>query len=248
MGSEAPLGVALPEGALNRNARSWQHALNSAATLLLLLALAALPALGQELPGQEAPGQEPLVNEDDATLPETSLGNVVQTARSHYDSGVRMMKQAAKLAAKAAEAETPEKREKLEKKVASLREGAMEEFKEAIGYNPRMLEAYAGLGAALSEVGRPDQALGVHARALGLEPENEENFHGWAQALLDLNMLGDATQAYTSLRETRPEQAATLLTLMKSWLAEKRTDPGELEPADVERLANWIRLQEDGAG
>jgi hypothetical protein len=124
---------------VNRNTRGSHDALNSAATLVLLLALAALPALGQE-----APGQEPLINEDDATLPETSLGNVVQIARSHYDSGVRMMKQAAKLEAKAAEAETPEKREKLEKKVASLREGAMEQFKVAIGYNPKMLEAYAG--------------------------------------------------------------------------------------------------------
>lgn len=243
MGSEAPVGVALPEEALKQNAHSSHQALKSASTLLLLLALAALPALGQE-----APGQEPLINEDDATLPETSLGNVVQTARFHYDSGVRMMKQAAKLEAKLAEAETPEKRQKREKKVASLREDAVDQFQEAIGYNPKMLEAYAGLGGALSESGRPDLALGVHARALGLDPENKENFHGWAKSLLDLNMLGDATQAYTSLREARPEQAATLLSLMKSWLAEKRTDPGELEPADVERLANWIKLQEDGAG
>jgi len=243
MGSEAPLGVALPEEALNQNAHGSHQALDSAATLLLLLALAALPALGQE-----APGQEPLINETDATLPETGLGNVVQTARLHYDSGVRMMKQAAKLEAKANEAETPEKREKRENKVVSLREGAMKQFQEAIGYNPGMLEAYAGLGAALSEAGRPDQALGVHARALGLEPEDEENFHGWAQAMLDLNMLGDATQAYTSMREARPEKAATLMTLIKSWLADKRTDPGELQPADLERLANWISDQENGAG
>jgi tetratricopeptide (TPR) repeat protein len=243
MGSEAPLGVTLPEEAMNQDARSSHQALDSAATLVLLLALAALPALGQE-----APGQEPLINEDDATLPETSLGNVVQTARFHYDSGVRMMKQAAKLEAKAAEAETLEKRAKREKKVASLREGAIGQFQEAIGYNSGMLEAYAGLGAALSEIGRPDQALQVHARALGLEPEDEENFHGWAQALLDLNMLGDATQAYTSMREARPKKAATLLALMKSWLAEKRTDPGELEPSDLERLATWISDQEDGTG
>jgi len=206
--------------------------------LVLLLALAALPALSQD----------PLINETDATMPESSLGNVIQTARTHYDSGVRMMKQAAKLEAKIDEAETPEKRDKREKKVASLREGAMGQFKEAIGYNPQMLEAYAGLGAALSEFGRPDQALSVCARALKIDPEDEENFHGWAEALLDLNMLGDATQAYVSLRETRPNQAATLMTLMKSWLAEKRTDLGELEEADVERLADWIKLQEDGAG
>ena len=212
--------------------------MNFAATFLLLLALAALPASGQD----------PLINETDASMPETSLGNVVQTARSHYGAGVRMMKQAAKLAVKATEAETPEKREKLEKKTVSTRQGAIEQFKEAIGYNKEMIEAYAGLGAALSESGRPDQALSVHARALGLEPEDEENFRGWAQAMLDLNMLGDAAQAYSSLRETSPEQAATLLTLMKSYLGEKRTDPGELEQEDLERLANWIKLQEDGTG
>ena len=228
---------------MKRNACRPQLALNSAATVLLLLALVVTPALGQE-----APGQDPLVNEDDATLPETSLGNVIQIARSHYDSGVRMTKQASKLATKAAEAETPEKREKLEEKAASLRAGAVEEFKEAIGYNPTLFKAYARLGATLSEDGRPDQALGVHARALQLEPEDEENFYGWAQALLDLNMLGDATRTYASLRETRPEQAATLMELMRSWLAEKRTNPGELDPADIERLANWLDLQEDGTG
>ena len=111
-----------------------------------------------------------------------------------------------------------------------------------------MLEAYAGLGAVMSDTGRSDQALKVHARALGIDPEDEENFQGWAQALLDLNLLADATQAYTSLLDTRPDQAATLMTLMKNWLVEKRADPGGLSGADVERLADWIDAQEGGVG
>lgn len=87
MGSKTPLSTALPEEVVNRNTRSLLNALNSAATFLLLLALAAIPALAQGVPGQD-----PLVNEEDA----------------------------------------------------SLRQGAVDQFQEATGYSPRMLEAYAG--------------------------------------------------------------------------------------------------------
>jgi hypothetical protein len=40
-------------------------------------------------------------------MPESGLGSVIQIARMHYDSGLRMMKQANKAEAKIDAAETP---------------------------------------------------------------------------------------------------------------------------------------------
>ena len=63
----------------------------------VVLALAAQPTLGQD----------PLISETDATMPESGLGSVIQIPRMHYDSGLRMMKQANKAEAKIDAAETP---------------------------------------------------------------------------------------------------------------------------------------------
>lgn len=51
-------------------------------------------------------------------------------------------------------------------------------------------------------------------------------------------MLGDATTAYSSLVQSQPERTAILMQAKKEWLTEKQADPGDLDPADVDRLAS----------
>jgi uncharacterized protein YpuA (DUF1002 family) len=53
-------------------------------------------------------------------------------------------------------------------------------------------------------------------------------------------MLGDATNAYATFAEQGSPRAAVLMEEIKKWLAAKQTDPGDLDPADVQRLADWV--------
>jgi tetratricopeptide (TPR) repeat protein len=196
--------------------------------------------------GRTGPADEP--SSYDTLFDQSDLGNVAQTANAHYHTGARQLKRAEKLEAKVGESEPGEKRDKAEAKVQKAYDEAIEEFKQAIGYAPDMMEAYAGLGIALRRVGMNEDALKVHATALSKSPQDLDNFEGWAESLLALNMLGDATTAYSSLVQSQPDQAAILMQAMKDWLIEKQANPGDLSPADVDRLAGWIERNERGAG
>lgn len=214
---------------------------------LLLAALLLVPAtLTAQSEEREAPNREP--SADETLFEQSDLGNVAQAARFSWAAGDRELQAARKLERRADEAPDETKRDELLAKRTTALERAVGHFEEAIGYNPRLLDAYTGLGTALRGLDRHADALRVHARALELDDGREEDFRGWAEALLGLDMLGDATTAYGQLVATRPDRAAILMDEMKAWLAEKRQDPGELRPEDVQRLADWIAAQEAGAG
>ena len=136
----------------------------------------------------------------------------------------------------------------MEKKALKAWESAVEEYTEAIGYDPDLLPAYAGLGQAFRRLGRPMEAMQANVAALKLDPQDDANFEGWVDSLLALDMLGDATQAYTRLATQDPEKAEYVMSALKSWLASKKADPGELDPAHVERLATWIDQQDQASG
>lgn len=210
---------------------------------VLLLAPAGLAAQFEDPP---APNVEP--GSDETLFEQSDLGNVAQAAHFAYSAGERELKTAAKLERRAAEAPDDEKRQDLLEKRTRALERAVEQFQEAVGYSPDLLDAYTGLGTALRQLGRHQDALRIHARALQADAERDADFRGWAESLLGLAMLGDATVTYTELAATDPERAAVLMDVMKAWLAEKQRDPGDLEPADVQRLADWIAQQEAGAG
>lgn len=213
---------------------------------LLLAGTAEHAAAQQPLPqGQGAPNEEP--SSTDQLLDRTDLGNVAQAARTNYHSGVRELEKAEKLLQKLAELEDLEKIEKTDKKLQGAAARAEKSFREALGYDADLIAAYAGLGTALRLQGQAEEALQVHAMGLRRSPDNLENFQGWAKALLDLNMLGNATTAYTDYLQSHPPRAEILMIEIKHWLAAKQSAPGELDPADLDRLATWISDQDPGA-
>ena len=59
-------------------------------------------------------------------------------------------------------------------------------------------------------------------------------------------MLGNATNKYVELAESDSPYPPVLTDDMKKWLAAKQADPGDLDPEDVERLADWIEEQQRG--
>ena len=160
--------------------------------------------------------------------------------------GKRSLKQALKTESKIAATTEADKRTKLEERRVELYEQAVAAFTEALGYNKELVEAYAGLGDALHGLGRLEEALQVYAMALRQFPDDLDSFRGWAHTLLALDLLGNATSAYSQYAESNPARAEILMSEMKGWLTEKRTDPGELDPADVEKLAAWIEQQGTG--
>ncbi len=187
-----------------------------------------------------------LENEWDTGFERSDLGNVAQTARAEYAEGNRQLAQARKLRIRVSETGDPEKRTKLEEKMEATYGSAANSFTEAIGFAPKMSEAYAGLGETLRDWGRLDRSLEVYAAAVRRFPEDLENFEGWAETLMELNMLGNATSAYSSYVDSNPDRAAILLEVMEDWLKRRRADPGDLKPEDVERLAGWLQQQEAG--
>ena len=194
---------------------------------------------------EEGPEFE-LINEWDLGFERSDLGNVAQTARVEYAEGNRNLAQARKLRGRIAETQDADKRAKLEEKLEETFQSAANSFTNAIGYAPKMAEAYAGLGETLREWGRLDQSLEVCAAAVRRFPDDLENFEGWAMTLMELNLLGNATSAYSNYVDSNPDRAAILMEVMQDWLQRKQADPGDLNPADVDRLAAWVQQQEAG--
>lgn len=223
------------------------HSSLRALTLTLLIpAVLAIPAQAQEaLPeGISTPNADPSSLEP--LMDRTDLGNVAQTARLRYSTGVRELKKAKKLQEKADQSSDPEEKARTADKARQALESADKAFREALSYNAGLIEAYAGLGTTLRLLGKNEDALQIHAMALRREPEDLENFAGWTESLLALNMLGNATATYTDYVQSNPARAEILMTAIENWLADRATDPGEIDPADVQRLADWVAQQKPG--
>lgn len=187
--------------------------------------------------------QENQVLEENASFDQTSPGNVAQKAQMSYFEGLRDLKLANQLERRASEAEPGEKRDKLNRRSAEAYEKAVQKFRGALRQRPEMIEAYESLGEAFRHQGKYQEALEIHAIALRQDSEDMDNFRGWAASLMALNMLGNATQSYATYVETKSPRAEILMGEMKRWLAAKQTDPGDLDPAHVERMASWIAEQ-----
>lgn len=199
---------------------------------------------GALLQAQEGAAAEP--SSLDTLMDQTSRGNTVQAAQAAYHQGLRELERAEDLAAKAAEMEDASKSEKLLAKSVKANENAVQQLTGALQQNPKLIEAYDALGLAYRRLGKYQEALEIHAIALRRDPDSMDNFRGWSEALMQLDMLGNATTAYATYVEADSPRAPILMDEIKKWLAVKQDDPGELEPEHVQRLADWIAQQEQG--
>lgn len=206
--------------------------------LALVLVLLAVPVAAQERPNEEPSSNATLFDQ-------TSTGNVAQAAMMALASGERDLKRAAKLEEKLAELDG-EKAAKQREKIAAAYESAAASFLEAIRSNQDLVEAYLGLGAAYGAQGKHQEALQVLNRGLWLAPGHDEMFTAWTATVMELNLLGDATRAYTQYIGADPERAGEVMGALKGWLAEHKANPGEISPEDVARLEAWIAQQESG--
>lgn len=226
-----------------RNALITYLILSTLALILLMSGIIAEPARAQEgLPeGISMPNYE--ASSRDTLMERTDMGNTAQEARMQYSSGARELNKALKLRQKAAKMTDPEARARTLERAQGALDSADKAFRETLSYDADLIEAYAGLGTVLRLQGKPQDALQVHAMALRKAPNDLENFTGWTDSLMALNMLGNATTAYTDYAQSNPQRAEILMTAIEKWLADKKTDPGDLDPGDVQRLADWVEQQ-----
>jgi tetratricopeptide (TPR) repeat protein len=118
---------------------------------------------------------------------------------------------------------------------------ALSDFQRAVDLNPRMPQAYNGLGYAYRKLGDYARALENYDRALRLNPKFVDAIEYRGEAYLGLNQLDDAKQAYMALFAMNRKQADLLMNAMNDYVAKKKVDPGGVDPTTLSEFEAWIR-------
>ena len=206
------------------------------AALLLAAAVAmyqgAMSAEGTKMP---APSGGP----SRMMTPEEMAVETYNSGLSHRDKG----KKAEQQLADAKESD----RTKLEKKAADEFGKALKDFKRAADLNPRLYQAYNGMGYSYRKLGDFTKALEYYDKALGMAPGFPEAIEYRGEAYLALNRVDDAKKAYLELLASDRNQAALLMTAMKGWVEKRRTDPAGVDPSTVSGLESWILERSEAA-
>ena len=204
--------------------RSIQAALLMAAAVALCQG--ATTAETSKVPANpSAPGMKMMTREEMAV---EAFNNGV----GHRDKGRKAEEQLA--AAKESD------RAKLQKKATEEFEKALKDFKRAADLDPRLYQAYNGMGYATRKLGDYNTALEYYDRALTMAPGFPEATEYRAEAYLALNRVDDAKKAYLELLASDRKQAGILMTAMKAWVEKRRADPQGVDAATVSALEAWI--------
>lgn len=201
---------------------------------------AALASGGSSMPTPKTPTSMP----DSAPIPHVTPE---EQAVQMYNDGLRHQDKAKKLTAEADSAD-PGKRAKIEDKARGEYEKAQKSFRAATDRNPRMFQAWSGLGFALRKTGSYDDALVAYERALSLEPRYGPAIEYRAEAYLSLDRIDDTKSAYMTLFNDDRKRADELHAAMKKWLAAHRQDPRGVSPDVIEDFGKWIAQREEIAG
>lgn len=151
----------------------------------------------------------------------------------HKDKGRKLEEQAA--AKQGADAV------KLAGKARSEYEKALKDFKNAAQANPKLFQAYNGMGFSLRKTGDFAKALVMYDQAIGMASGfYAEAVEYRAEAYLGLNRMDDARQAYLDLFGADRKQADVLMATMKSWVAARHADSAGVDPAALAAFEQWL--------
>jgi tetratricopeptide (TPR) repeat protein len=161
-------------------------------------------------------------------------------AKSAFNRGASLVKQADKTAAAASAATDEKKKAKALDKARKQYAGACDYFGAALQRKPQMHEAWNYVGYTSRKLGEYDKALTAYEEALRLNPTYNEAIEYRGEAYLGLNRIEDAKAAYMILfRDARP-LADELMTAMQKWVTERRTDAAGVTSADLDAFAQWV--------
>ena len=168
-------------------------------------------------------------------------------AAGHYNQAINFRERATKLEAEIPLIEDEKKRTKAEKRLTRAYRNAETELRSAVKLNPRFHEAFSDLGYALRKQGKWDQAIKMYDQALSLSPNYPNAIEYRGQAYLGLGQVDEAKKAYMQLFANNREMADQLLAAMKTWVADHKANPGQVDATTVDALAEWVASREQVA-
>jgi tetratricopeptide (TPR) repeat protein len=162
-----------------------------------------------------------------------------------YKNGDEHRVKAKKLEDEAA-GKTGKDAEKATAKARSEFEKSLKDFKNAAKLDPKLYQAYNGMGYAYRKTGDYATALEMYDQAIKLAAPNffPEAVEYRAEAFLALNRLDDARQAYLELFAADRKQADILMVTMKNWVAARKADAAGVAPDAVAAFEKWIGERE----
>ena len=179
----------------------------------------------------------------ESAFEEPTAMNVAQKATMSFGGAERKLAQARKFAEKIKAESDDKKRAKLVTKREKALMGAVSSFREGLSYNAKSIDAWAGLGTAYRELGKFEEAQLAHVEGMKLDAEDQTNFVGWTQSAMDALLFGKVTTAHAQFLQDNPPFADLMLEIVEGWYEERKADPGDLNPADLDRLQTWIADQ-----
>jgi tetratricopeptide (TPR) repeat protein len=158
-----------------------------------------------------------------------------------YNSGLDRRDRGMKAEAKALSAKKASDRVKEEKNARKAYEQALKDFKKSADYNPKLPQAWNGMGFAYRKLGDYTKALKMYDRALELAPNFPDAVEYRGEAYLALNRIEDAKQAYLTLFAMDRKQAEMLMHAMREWVDRRRSEPAGVDQAAVSAFENWLK-------
>jgi tetratricopeptide (TPR) repeat protein len=206
--------------------------------LILLVAVGACAALPDSAAQANGGGAMPSTSVPDMPRREITPQDQAKTA---YNAGVKQIRKADEYDQEAAQASSPEKRDKALKKAGAAYEKALGSFQDATSLDPSMYQAWNYAGYAQRHLGRYDNALSAYAQALRLKPGFVDAIEYRGEAYLGLNRLDDARQAYMELFSSSRKHADQLLGAMQKFVDARRASPSGVEPQALDEFARWVQ-------
>ena len=174
-----------------------------------------------------------------AMTPEERAVEAYNNGIGHRDKGNKAEQQ---LAAASKESDRP----KLQKKASDEYDKALKDFTRAAQLNPKLYQAYNGMGFAYRKLGDYAKALMFYDRALEIAPGFPEAIEYRGEAYLGLNRIEESKKAYLELLGADRKQAAILMAAMKQWI-EKRRGDSVVDPATLSAFETWISERSETA-
>jgi tetratricopeptide (TPR) repeat protein len=205
--------------------RSLKAALAIAAAVGLYQAAAA--ANGSAIPA--APPSAPMPS----MTPEERAIAAYNSANDHREKGRKLEDQAL--------TKQGSDREKTAKKASEEFGKALKDYRNAAKLNPKLFQAYNGMGYTLRKAGDYAKALEMYDQAIKMAPgPYAEAIEYRAEAYLGLNRIEDARAAYLELFALDRKQADSLMAAMKAWVEKRKAEPAGVDPGAVTSLEKWI--------
>jgi tetratricopeptide (TPR) repeat protein len=134
-------------------------------------------------------------------------------------------------------------RDKLVAKAKGEYEKSYKDFKSASQINPKLFQAYNGMGFALRKTGDYAKALEMYDQAIKMaEPQGffAEAVEYRAEAYLGLNRIDDAKKAYLDLFAADRKQADLLMAAMKQWVEQRKANPAGVDATALAGFEKWV--------